>query len=149
MTKPVPLRLCGRDLPWVESATHLGHEDNPSGIVEHIIAKIARFIDQSVEVHQEFSFASQEEIIRALQVYCSSSGTCKEWGQLSNSIHGQLQSSWLGTALWLQDLILFRKSLPVVAPVQKQISWLGSASSFNPIRGLHSGRWLSWVRISD
>ena len=73
LTKPVPLRLCGRDLPWVESATHLGHEVHQSGTMEHD-AKIARarFIDQSVEVRQAFSFASPAEIIRALQVYCSS-----------------------------------------------------------------------------
>ena len=23
---PVPLQLCGQDLPWVDTATHLGHE---------------------------------------------------------------------------------------------------------------------------
>ena len=46
LTKPVPLKLCGRDLPWVESATHLGHELQQSGAMEHA-AKIARarFID--------------------------------------------------------------------------------------------------------
>ena len=71
--KPAPLTLCGRDLPWVESATHLGHEIHESGSMDHD-AKIARarFIDQSVEVRQAFSFASPAEVIRALQVYCSS-----------------------------------------------------------------------------
>ena len=73
LTRPAPLQLCGRDLPWVESATHLGHELNQSGTMEHD-AKVARarFIDRSVEVRQAFSFASPVEIIRALQVYCTS-----------------------------------------------------------------------------
>ena len=41
LAKPVPLTLCGQDLPWVESATHLGHELHQSGTMEHD-AKIAR-----------------------------------------------------------------------------------------------------------
>ena len=71
--KPVPLKLCGKNLPWVESATHLGHELHQSGTMEHD-AKIARarYIDQTVEVRQSFSFASPVEVLRALQVYCSS-----------------------------------------------------------------------------
>ena len=73
MRKPVPLRLCGQDLPWVESATHLGHELHQSGTMEHD-AKVARarYIDQTVEVRQAFSFASPVEVLRALQVYCTS-----------------------------------------------------------------------------
>ena len=73
LAKPVPLTLCGQDLPWVESATHLGHELHQSGTMEHD-AKVARarFIEQSVEVRQTFFFASPAEVIRALQVYCSS-----------------------------------------------------------------------------
>ena len=73
ITKPAPLTLCGQDLPWVESATHLGHELHQSGTMEHDaeVAR-ARFIDRSVEVRQTFSFASPALVIRALQVYCSS-----------------------------------------------------------------------------
>ena len=80
-------------------------------------------------------FASPAEIIRELHVYFRShygSMLWDLWGQLSTPTHGQLQSSWLGTAPRLQDLTLFRKSLSMVAPVQKQTSWLGSASSSNP-----------------
>ena len=65
--KPVPLRLCGQNLPWVESATHLGHELHQSGSMEHD-AKVARarYIDQTVEVRQSFSFASPVEVLHAL-----------------------------------------------------------------------------------
>ena len=59
LVKPVPLQLCGRDLPWVESGNHLGNMLHQSGNMEHD-ASIARakFIDQSVETRQAFSFAS-------------------------------------------------------------------------------------------
>ena len=73
LTKPVPLMLCGKDLPWVDTATHLGHELHSSGTMGHDsnVAR-ARFIDQTVEVRQSFSFASPVEVVRALQVYCTS-----------------------------------------------------------------------------
>ena len=50
MPKPAPLQLCGKDLPWVESATHLGHELHASDSMEQD-AKVsrARYIDQTVE----------------------------------------------------------------------------------------------------
>ena len=41
VTKPAALLLEGRELPWVESATHLGHELHQSGTMEHD-AKIKR-----------------------------------------------------------------------------------------------------------
>ena len=73
LAKPAPLTLCGQDLPWVESANHLGHMLHQSGTMDND-ASIARakFIDQSVETRQAFSFASPVEIIRAFHIYCSS-----------------------------------------------------------------------------
>ena len=35
LSKPAPLTLCGHQLPWVESAVHLGHELHESGLMEH------------------------------------------------------------------------------------------------------------------
>ena len=32
--KPVPLQLCGSDLPWVSTAEHLGHTLHESGTME-------------------------------------------------------------------------------------------------------------------
>ena len=94
LVKPAPLRLCGRDLPWVESATHLGHELHQSGTMEHD-AKIARarYIDQSVEVRQSFSFASPVEIVRALQVYCTSHYGSMLW-DLQGEGASQYFNSW-------------------------------------------------------
>ena len=57
----------------METANHLGHMLHQSGTMDND-ARIARakFIDQSVETRQSFSFASPVEVIRALHVYCTS-----------------------------------------------------------------------------
>ena len=34
LVKPLPLMLGGKELPWVETAAHLGHELHESGIME-------------------------------------------------------------------------------------------------------------------
>jgi hypothetical protein len=94
LAKPAPLQLCGRDLPWVESANHLGHMLHQSGNMDHD-ASIARakFIDQSVETRQAFSFASPAEIIRALQVYNSSHYGSMLW-DLEGDAACQYFNSW-------------------------------------------------------
>ena len=54
--KPPELRLCGRTLPWVERATHLGHELDQSGQMEYDAAtKRAQFIAKSLEIRNCFS----------------------------------------------------------------------------------------------
>ena len=80
MVKPVPLMLGGRELPWVETATHLGHELHESGNMEHDAkVKRAEFIDKSVETRGTFKFASPVEVLHALKVYCSSFYGCMLW----------------------------------------------------------------------
>ena len=94
LVKPVPLRLCGQDLPWVETATHLGHELHSSGTMEHDanIAR-ARYIDQTVEVRQSFSFASPVEVVRALEVYTTSYYGSMLWNLQGNGA-AQFFNSW-------------------------------------------------------
>ena len=73
LTKPGPLLLCGRPLPWVSTASHLGHKLHESGDLRHdVIVKQAVLISKSVEVHDSFTFASPPSVLKALQVYCSS-----------------------------------------------------------------------------
>ena len=73
LAKPAPLTLGGRELPWVSTATHLGHELHESGTMEHdALVKRAIFIDKSVEIRESLSFASPVEILSAMKVYCSS-----------------------------------------------------------------------------
>ena len=73
LTKPVNLMLGGTPLPWVSTATHLGHELHESGTMNHDAkVKRAEFIDKSVEIREIFSFASPVEVLQALKIYCSS-----------------------------------------------------------------------------
>ena len=73
VAKPSPLTLCGRDLPWVSSANHLGHELHESGSMElESKMKKAEFINKSVEVRETFNFANPVEILSATKLSCSS-----------------------------------------------------------------------------
>ena len=94
MTKPAPLTLCGRELPWVSNATHLGHELHESGDMEHD-ARIKRaiFIDKSVEVRETFGFASPVEVLTALKIYASSFYGCMLW-DLGGEGATQVYNAW-------------------------------------------------------
>jgi hypothetical protein len=77
LEKPATIFLCGRPLPWVASATHLGHEIHESGDMDYD-AKIkrAQYVGKSVEVRDTFSFASPPEVLTALDKYCTSYYGC-------------------------------------------------------------------------
>ena len=68
---PAPVLLEGRELPWVESALHLGHTLHQSGSMEKD-CKIHRavFIDRSVEVREQLHFGDTKEVLKAINVYC-------------------------------------------------------------------------------
>ena len=56
LRKPPPLVLCGHSLPWVERATHLGHELSHDGTMDSdAIIKRAQFIEKSVENRTMFN----------------------------------------------------------------------------------------------
>ena len=70
MSKPVPLKLSGKELPWVASATHLGHEFHESGTMEYdTTVKRAKFINKSTEVRETFFFASPVEVLKAVKIF--------------------------------------------------------------------------------
>ena len=94
LSKPVPLTLCGQKLPWVSTATHLGHELHESGSMEHDAEiKKAMFINQSVEIRETFNFASPNEVILALKVYCTSFYGCMLW-DLGGEKASQVFNAW-------------------------------------------------------
>ena len=68
---PAPVKLGGRDLPWVETALHLGHTLHQNGKM-HEDTKIRRaiFFDRSVEVREQLYYADPAEVLRAQAVYC-------------------------------------------------------------------------------
>ena len=94
MTKPVNLMLGGTPLPWVSTATHLGHELHESGKMDHDAkVKRAEFIDKSVEIRETFGFASPVEVLQALKIYCSSFYGSMLWN-LAEDGAKQVFNSW-------------------------------------------------------
>ena len=77
LPKPAPISLSGRALPWVASATHLGHEIHESGdMAFDAKVKRAQYIGKSVEVRDIFNFASSPEVLTAKDKYCTSYYGC-------------------------------------------------------------------------
>ena len=77
LPKPADISLCGRALPWVSTATHLGHEIHESGEMTYDSkVKRAQYIGKSVEVRDSFGFATPPEILTALDTYCTSYYGC-------------------------------------------------------------------------
>ena len=67
---PAPVQLYGRDLPFVISATHLGHELHQCVNMEFDAnVKRIRFIDRSTKIRETFHFADPVNILQAVQVY--------------------------------------------------------------------------------
>ena len=94
LAKPASLTLCGRDLPWVSSANHLGHELHESGTMElDASIKRATFISKSVEIRELFKFASPVEVLQTMKVNCCSFYGCMLW-DLSGSGAGQVYNAW-------------------------------------------------------
>lgn len=94
LVKPAALTLCGRELPWVSSANHLGHELHESGTMEHDAhVKKAMFIDKSVQIREMFHFASPVEVLGAMKVFCGSFYGCMLW-DLGGDRASQVFNSW-------------------------------------------------------
>ena len=54
------LLLCGRPLPWVERAEHLGHAIHMDGTAaQDCCEKRAHFIDSSVKIRESFGFTRE------------------------------------------------------------------------------------------
>ena len=94
LRKPAPLVLCGHELPWVQSAVHLGHELHETGMMDHdAVIKRAKFIDQSVEVRNMFHWAAPADVLKALKIYCSSFYGAMLWNLMGEKA-SQVFSAW-------------------------------------------------------
>ena len=92
--RPAPLFLDGKELPWVESAAHLGHILHESGSMDKDIkAKRASFIGESTEVRETFGFASPAEVLRAVKLYAGCHYGSNLW-QLDSESTGQYFTAW-------------------------------------------------------
>ena len=95
MSKPEQISLCGSPLPWVASASHLGHTLHESGLMDSDIQeKKAQFISQSLNVRETFKFASPVEVLGALNTYCSAYYGCLAGWDLSGELANQFYNCW-------------------------------------------------------
>ena len=71
LEKPAPLVLSGQDLPWVAHATHLGHEFHQDGTMD-MDTRMRRgsFIGRCLEVQEAFHFATPDDTLGAVKLYC-------------------------------------------------------------------------------
>ena len=94
LSKPAPLVLCGRELPFVAQADHLGNMLTEHGNMEKDAAvKRAKFIQSSVETKELFKWAAPAEIIKATKVYSSSFYGSNLW-DLSGDKAKQVFTAW-------------------------------------------------------
>ncbi len=94
LARPAPLQLCGRPLPWVERADHLGHTLHQDGSMAHdCLEKRAQFIDSSVKVREAFSFAHPAEQISAVEKYCTAAYGSNLW-DLSGAETKMFVNAW-------------------------------------------------------
>ena len=69
---PAKLKLNGRDLPYVPSGTHLGHELSQACDMEiETMIKRARYIDRTTDVIDGFRFAHPRQILKAIDIHLS------------------------------------------------------------------------------
>lgn len=91
---PAPLKLYGTDLPWVLTATHLGHELHQMCSMEHDIkTKKAMFINNSTDIRDTFRFAKPDQILKATSLYCCHLYGAMLW-DISSDMCGQFCRSW-------------------------------------------------------
>ena len=84
-SKPVNLKLYGVDLPWVRTASHLGHElSEKCNMEQDMKVKRADFIRKSTEVREAFSFAQPNQILQAVRTYCCSLYGAMTWSLFSD-----------------------------------------------------------------
>ena len=91
---PVKLKLYNEDLPWVETATHLGHELHQMCDMDFDCkVKRARLIDTSTDIREVFSFAHPDQILSATNVYASHFYGAMLW-DFTSEICSQVFRSW-------------------------------------------------------
>ena len=75
--KPKPLILCGKPLPWVDRADHLGHTlCSDMTTAKDTEEKLAQYIDSSAKICENFKFAHPLDQICAIERYsCSMFGS--------------------------------------------------------------------------
>ena len=90
---PDNLQLYGVNLPWVESATHLGHELTSEATMDtDARMKRATFISRSTEVRETFQFARPTEVLNAVMLYC-----CDYYGSMLWDFRGEASNMFFNS----------------------------------------------------
>ena len=91
---PAPVKLNGKDLPWVETAEHLGHTLHQLGTMDSDCNKArAKFVQKNIETREMLGFAHPEQILTAVRVFCCDAYGAMLWSLSSNTAE-QYFRSW-------------------------------------------------------
>ena len=91
----INIKLNGKDLPWVDSAKHLGCRigHNNRGMVRDMMEKRAMFIKRVNELNQEFSYAHPLTKIKVNKLFNTHFYGSQLWDLLSNEAV-RLEKTW-------------------------------------------------------
>ena len=93
-TYPAPLTLDGHSLPFVTTATHLGHELSQAATMDQDCRiKRAQYIDRSTDIRETFSFADPGQVLSAVETYCGDHYGAMTWNLFSESA-GKYYRCW-------------------------------------------------------
>ena len=91
---PAPVQLYNKELPWVVSADHLGHTLHQMVTMDQDCKiKRAKFIDKTVGLRDQLSFAKPEQVIKAAEVYCCDGYGSMLW-ELESDTAEQYFKAW-------------------------------------------------------
>ena len=91
---PAPVKLYGKELPWVVSADYLGNTLHQMVKMEQDCRiKRAKFINKTVELRDQLYFANPQHILKAAQVYCCDSYGSMLW-ELESDPAEQYFKAW-------------------------------------------------------
>ena len=91
---PAPVQLYNKELPWVVSADHLGHTLHQMvNMDQDCKIKRAKFIDKTVGLRDQLSFAKPEQVIKAAEVYCCDGYGSMLW-ELESDTAEQYFKAW-------------------------------------------------------
>ena len=134
---PAPLKLYGKQLPWVESGAHLGHTLHQSlSMDQDVKVRRACFISRSVEVRGQFSFAGPEQILRAVAVFCCDAYGSPLW-HLDSPAANSFYKAWSSCVRRVFGLPLSTFTYLVEGHL---------AQNFTPLRNMVLGRYPAFYR---
>ena len=89
----VSVKLNGDDLPWKESAKHIGNTLHQDGTMDaDIRVKRAAFINTCMNMNNEFCFIKPDQQVKLLYIYNSHLSGSSSWNFNSDAVIHRCQS---------------------------------------------------------